>query len=218
MALLEAAASLRGWLDSRYERGLDSSNSNVVTRRRRFGSTDYLFAVNDKREAGTYVGGYGHVMEDGVPAETTLSLRRKSGFVYDLVNSRQASPDTTSDGLAIPVALGPCEGRLLMVTDRPLRAVEIAAPKESELGQSVQIDISVTDGKQPIDAVIPVEIRIIDPEGAQAEYSGHYGAVSGQQSIRFDVAPNDRTGVWSVHAKELASGQSASAYIRIKQR
>lgn len=216
--LLEAAASLRGWLDSRYQHAIASSNPNVVTRRRKFGSTDYLFAVNDQREAGTYVGGYGHVMEDGVPTETTLHLRRKAGFSYDLVNNRQVEPDTTSAGLTIPVALGPCEGRLLMVTDRPIRSVDVSAPEESEQGQSLTINVSITDGKQPLDAVIPVEIHIIDPEGSEAEYSGYYGAASGQQSIQFNVAPNDRPGIWTVQVKELASGQSASTYIRINEK
>jgi hypothetical protein len=214
-SLLEAAASLRGWLDSRYSRVLDSTNPNIVTRRRRFGSTDYLFAVNDHREAGAYVGGYGHVLEDGVPAETTLHLRRKPGFVYDLLSNRQASSEMTSDSLTIPVALGPCEGRLLMVTDRPIRSVDVSVPEESTQGESITIDVSITDGNQPLDAVIPVEIRIVDPEGSPAEYSGHYGAAFGQQSIQFNVAPNDRPGIWTIQVKELASGQSASAYIRI---
>ncbi|MHC4879974.1 MAG: hypothetical protein ACYTGL_26280, partial [Planctomycetota bacterium] len=216
--LLEAAANLRGWLDSRYQRTLDSSNPNVVTRRRQFGPTDYLFAVNDTREAGTYVGAYGHVMEDGVPTETTLHLKGKAGFIYDLVNSRQVEPAATSDGLTIPVALGPCEGRLLMVTDRPIQSVDVSAPQAAEQGQSITIAVSITDGKQPLDAVIPVEIHIIDPEGSEAEYSGHYGAVSGQQSIQFNVAPNDRPGIWTIQVKELASGRSASTYIRIRER
>ena len=70
---------------------------DVVARCRAFGKTDHLFAINDKREFGAYVGPHDLVMEDGLPSETTLSLARKSGFVYDLI-AGQAVPAITSRG------------------------------------------------------------------------------------------------------------------------
>ena len=78
--LLATAASLRKWLDPRYQRKIDSTNPDVVTRRRSFGSTDYIFAVNDAREFGAYVGEFERVMENGLPSETQLvsaGLRRR---------------------------------------------------------------------------------------------------------------------------------------------
>lgn len=215
-ALLKAAGQLREWLDSRYERVVDSSNPDVVNRRRRFGTTDYVFAVNDHREAGTYVGGYGLVMEDGLPSETTIRIKRDAGFVYDLVNHRELDADAVDDELVVPLQLGPCEGRILMVTGRPIQEVTVTSKPEVHQTEQIKIDIAVTDGKRAIDAVVPIEVRIVDPEGADAEFSGYYGTKAGRQSITLDVAPNDRLGAWSVHVRELASGKTTAAYFRVK--
>ncbi|MCA9132139.1 MAG: LamG domain-containing protein [Planctomycetales bacterium] len=217
-AQLQAAArDLRLWLDPQYTWAVDSSNPNVVTRRRQFGSTDYVFAVNDHRDFGTYVGSYGLVMEDGLPSTTTLSLQRPTGFVYDLLSAREVQPTTakTGSGLQLPLALGPCAGQLLMVTERPIRELLLSAPSAAQRGESIVVDIAVTDGTQPIDAVLPLEVRIIDPEGAEAEFSGYYGAVGGQQQISIDFAPNDRLGVWEIRARELASGKTTAAYVKL---
>lgn len=216
-ALNDAAAKLRKWLDTRYFRKVESSNSDVVTRRRRFGSTDYIFAVNDHREPGTYVGGYGMVMEDGLPSETNIQINSESGrYVYDLQQSRRLTTDKSDDRISVPLALGPCEGRILMVTDHPIRDVSVRAEKQVTPGASINVDIAVTDGTQPIDAVIPIEVRIIDPEGSEAEFTGYYGARSGRLSISLNIAPNDRTGMWVIDVKELASGKSAAAYVRVR--
>ncbi|WP_417737218.1 LamG domain-containing protein [Rosistilla oblonga] len=217
IALQDAAKRLRTWLDPQYSRAVDSSNPDVVTRRRVFGSTDYVFAVNDHREFGTYVGGYGMVMEDGLPSETTLHIDRKSGYVYDLVAGREIDTDRVDGSIDVPMQLGPCQGRVLMVTQRPIRELTVAAPKESAPSQSITIDVAVTDGSQPVNAVVPVEVEIISPEGRRAEFSGHYAAKAGELTIRFDFAANDRLGVWEVQAKELASGKSATAYVRLTE-
>jgi len=214
-ALQDAAKKLRTWLDPKYTRAVDSSNPDVVTRRRALGTTDYVFAVNDQREFGSYVGGYGMVMEDGLPSTTTIRVGRKSGHVYDLVDSRELSMEVEADALQVPLQLGPCQGRVLMVTDRPIRDISIQAPSSAIHSQSIRIAIEVTDGDSPLDAVIPVQVEIIDPEGSAAEFSGSYAAKNGQLTVPFDFATNDRVGVWEIRAKELASGKSARAYVRL---
>ena len=208
--LQQVAKSLRVWLDPKYTRQVDSSNPNVVTRRRVAGTTDYIFAVNDHRDFGAYVGKYGRVMEDGLPSETTIS--HKKGYVYELPTGREVA--TSEDG--VPLKLGPCEGRILMVTERPIREVQLTVPESVQRGLDVKIELAVTDGKTPIDAVIPVEVEIVDPEGVRGEYSGFYGAVGGELEIAINLASNDRTGVWEIRATELASRKTASAYIRLE--
>jgi hypothetical protein len=117
--------------------------------------------------------------------------------------------------MLVPLQLGPSEGRVLMVTKRPIRDVSINAPKVASRCESISIAIAVTDAVQPISAVIPVKVDIIDPEGHTAEFSGSYAATNGQLTIRFDFAANDRVGMWEVRVKELARGKSASAYVRL---
>ena len=76
--------------------------------------------------------------------------------------------------------------------------------------------IEVRDNESnPIDAVVPVEVRITDPEGVEIERSGHYGAKSGVIEFALDIAPNDQTGLWQIQAREGASGKTGVAYIRI---
>lgn len=216
-ALQAAAVKLRTWLDQNYSRSLDSSNPDVVTRRRVFGTTDYLFAVNDAREFGTYVGNYDLVMEDGLPSQTTLSVARNTGFVYDLLSQQQLNAATEAGHLKLPLQLGPCDGRLLMVTQRPIREVTVTAPEVAERGQTVDVGIAVTDGESALDAVIPVHVKVTDPEGVPGEFTGYYGAADGRLRLSLTFAPNDRSGLWQIHVRELASGKSASGYIRLKQ-
>ncbi len=215
-AIQAAAKELRTWLDPKYSRAVDSSNPDVVTRRRTFGTTDYVFAVNDHREFGTYVGEYGMVMEDGLPSTTNIRVARKKGFVYDLVGGRELPTDAEDGSLQVPLQLGPCQGRVLMVTQRPIRDIAIKAPSTATPAESIRIAIAVTDGDRRIDAIIPVEVEIVDPEGRTAEFSGSYAATNGLLTVPFDFAVNDRPGVWEIRAKELASGKSAFAYVRLK--
>ena len=208
-ALLGAARKLGDWLDSRYEHYFFSENPDVVIRRRRYGSTDYLFAVNDRREFGTYVGNYGLVMEDGLPSESILHLNRKGGFVYEIPARAAVKDVSPEDGkMTFPVALGPCEGRVFMVTERPIGNVIVEAPKSAERNRSMNLSIRVVDPEgNPIDAVIPLEVTIRDPEGVPAEFSGYYGAADGTLSITADLAPNDRIGLWQIRVRDLASGK-----------
>lgn len=213
--LQATAKQLRDWLDARYARRIDSSNPDVVIRRRQFGTTDYVFAVNDHREFGSYVGGYGLVMEDGLPSDTNIQLTGHRGHVYDLMARRELSAQNTDDGITLPLKLGPCEGRVLMVTERPIREVVVNAPASANRGQQVSVAIAITDGTSPLDAVVPMKVRIVDPEGIESEFTGYYGAVAGQLTIPIDFARNDRLGVWEIRATELASGKATAGYVRL---
>jgi hypothetical protein len=92
----ETAKSLRAWLDPKYKRSVDLLNPDVVTRRRVSGTTDYVFAVNDHRAYGTYVGTYGMVMEDGLPSDTVIQA--KDGHVYELPTGREIPREKGTSG------------------------------------------------------------------------------------------------------------------------
>ena len=217
-ALLAKAAELRRALDARYQRYCDSTSPDIVPRCRAYGKTDYLFAVNDRREFGDYVGQYGLVMENGLPAETTLSLGRKRGHAYDLVAGREMETVTRKGRLQIKREFGPCEGCVLMVTDAAIGGITIEAPAAAKRGGSVACGVSVVDdGGRPLVAVVPVQVRILDPAGCEAEWSGFYGARDGRLELKLDLAKNDRLGLWQVEVRELAARHEASAYFRVSQ-
>jgi len=212
---IDKARALRAELDAHYRRYADSSTPDVIPYVRSYGSTDYLFAVNDAREFGDYVGHHGLVMENGLPTDATLTIAR-GGHVYDLVAHREVEARQEDGGLAIDWHFGPCEGRVFMVTERAIQDVRVTVPEQVAAGESATIVAEVLgdDGK-PLDAVVPVRVDLLDPYGRPAEFSGWYGAKDGRVEITAQIAANDMPGLWQIRVQELASGRSTSAYMRV---
>ncbi len=212
---IDKAIELRQALDSRYCREVDSSTPDVIPYLRRWGSTDYLFAVNDRRQFGDYVGHHELVMEDGLPTDATITVRRR-GHVYDLVAGRKI---TAADEPSIQLDLhfGPCEGRLLMITDQPIDGVQIEAPEGARPGEAIEFRIAVVDGSgEPLDAVIPMRVDLIDPHGRLAESSGFYAAKDGRLKVQADLAVNETPGLWRITARELAAGHVENVYMQVR--
>ena len=216
--LLKLAAEIRQQLDGKYRRVVDTTSPEVVSHRRRAGSADYIFLVNDAREPGDYVGQYGMVHERGVPTKADVQLTSNATAVYDLV-AHQSVPIQRAKGaetLTIPVTLGPCDGRLLMAVPKPIASVVITGPEEAARGKSWAGEIRVldTDGK-PLDAVIPLHVEIFDGDGRLAEFSGHYAAVKGTLTLSLDIAANDQPGAWEIRVHDLASGLRQSLFFQV---
>jgi hypothetical protein len=216
VTLLANAAALRTALDARYVRHAESSNPEIVARCREAGASEYVFVVNDHREFGTYIGQHGLVMENGLPSQGQLTLRRPEGRVYDLTTSREIKTTSEAGRLQWPVDLGPCEGRIYLVTPKAIDRIEVKSPGAAKQGSRCHLSVRVCDPDgQPISAVVPVHLQISDPAGRTAEFSGYYGAKDGQIEVPIDIASNDASGVWEVRARELASGLEATAYLRV---
>ncbi|NLX96626.1 MAG: LamG domain-containing protein [Rhodopirellula sp.] len=215
-ALMALAAELREKLDASYRPYVDTTNRDVIPYLRRYKDTDYVFVVNDHREYGDYVGHHGRVMENGLPSEATVAVRRPAGFVYDLLGRMPMNAREQNGHLLADIALGPCDGGLYMITGRPIAKVAISGPESIERGKSGKCLIGVLDvAGKPIDAVVPVEVTIRTSAGDTAEFSGYYGAADGQVEIPLDVAINDPIGVWQIEARELASGRTAVHNVRV---
>ncbi|MBN1346686.1 MAG: LamG domain-containing protein [Phycisphaerae bacterium] len=215
-ALVERALAFRKQLDARYMRQVDTSDPDVIPYRRRYKGVDYLFLVNDRREFGQYVGQHGLVMENGLPTSTTVAIRRKAGYVYDLVDGGLLATVPKEDKIEVNVTLGPCDGAMWMVTPSPIAAVRVTAPQEVRQGGKVLCRVEVIDERGvPLEAVVPVEVCVRDSEGRAVEFSGYYGAAGGGLDIPLTIAPNDAPGMWQIEAVERASGQRATHYFRV---
>ncbi len=214
--LLTRAAGLREQIDARYRRRVDSSDADIIPYQRRWGEADYVFVVNDRREYGQYVGHHGIVMENGVPSEAIVSVARDGGVVYDLVEHRRIESEADGGVVKFPVQLGACDGRVYLVMDRAIAGLDVATPEAVQPGQSTQCTISVLDDRgAKIPAVIPLQMTIRDPDGRAAEGSGFYAAQNGRLEIQLDIAPNDRFGVWTIEARDLATGRTRTAHFRV---
>ncbi len=215
--LQNAAAELRRQLDDFYQRYGETSDPDVIPRFRQYGSTDYLFLVNDKRGFGDYVGHHGMVMEKGLPNEATVTVRRKAGHVYDLVAQAPVDTRQTQEDMRLDVSIGPGGGKLFMITDRPIAEVAISAPDSARRGRQVEVHVTVADATgKAIDAMIPVHVQLLDSEQREAELSGYYAARDGALSVTFDLAGNDTPGKWTIRVTELASGVTSDHRLQVR--
>jgi hypothetical protein len=216
-ALQELAHRLCTQLDPRYQRPVDTSSPEIIPYLRRYKKTDYLFLINDRREYGDYVGHHGLVMENGLAEETDVSLARSGGYVYDLVHHRGISASYGSGEVNFDLRLGPCDGTLLMVSDRAIDHVNLAGPPTVGRGGKATWLVEVVDeAGKPLEAVLPVQVTIRDTAGRLAEFSGAYAALDGRVEVTLDIAPNDAPGMWEIEAVELASGRRAAAAMRVE--
>ena len=211
-ALQALAAQLREELAPLYSPRADSSDPDVIVRLRQYGDTAYLFVINDRRTYGNYVGQHGLVMEQGLPHEASVSVDMPGATVYDLLDGRAVQTEASARGPRWDVSLGPGEGRVYMLTPRPLESVRVQVGAREPGDRAVRVLVQVVDAAgRPISAVVPVQIEVLDPDGAAAEFSGYYGAADGEVSLDLTLAPNDAPGTWTVRAREMASGRTAEA-------
>ncbi|MFA6929470.1 MAG: LamG-like jellyroll fold domain-containing protein [Lentisphaeria bacterium] len=214
---IRLAKQLRRELGTFYFPYADADSEEAIVRVRSFGSSDYLFAFNDQRTYGQYVGQYGKVMEKGLPLKASLAIHRLEGVVYDLLVGKQV-PVRKQDGmLHIDAEFGPGEGRLYMITAKPITAVQITSAKTAAKASPLEFNISVlTENNALVDAIVPLRIDIIDPAGEEAEPCGWYAAEGGKLTLTLDLAPNDRTGKWNIKIQELASGKSVQHEFQVQ--
>jgi hypothetical protein len=214
---IEKANQLRTELGDAFIPYADADTADAVLRVRSFGTTDYLFALNDHRTYGNYVGQYGRVMEKGLPTQARVTVQRLNGTVYDLRESTAVDAESTDGRLQIPVELGPGQGRVFMITERPIADVLATGPARTARAASIPITVTVRDDqKRAIGAVVPVRLDVADANGQPAEHSGWYAAQNGVLSLTLDIAPNDVVGTWTVTARELASGKTATKTFQVE--
>ena len=192
-------------------------NPEIIVRTRRYGDALYVFAVNDQRTAGNYVGQHGLVMENGLPSSGTLSLKLDSANVYDLTSQTLVLPKLGDGTIRWPVELGPCDGKIYMITPRPLLQLQVDAPELAKAGNTATIHLTLTDTKQePVKAIVPVEVEVRDTNGKPAEGSGFYAAKDGKLDVKLDIATNDDPGTWEIHIRELVTRMEATRYLRVE--
>lgn len=204
---LEKASQLREELDELYRLPFVSSNRDVLLSRRRFGSSEYLFAINDSRTFGDYVGQHGKVMEKGLPASTRVTLARPAGHVYDLMQQKAV---TTQGGneIGFDVNLSGGGGTVFLITDEPVGPLTAQVPGTARLDSRLEAAVQLNgQSGQPLAAVVPMQVRLLDPRNREAEGSGYYGAANGRLQVAFDLAPNDLPGRWRLKITERITGQ-----------
>ena len=217
--VIDLAKSLTPQLDGiGFQPKITCDNPEIIVRTRRYGDATYVFVVNDKREAGTYVGQHGLVMENGLPSTGTITLTSDAASIYDISRSALVMPRLADGSVSWPVELGPCDGKLFIVLPKPLLQIKLDAPETAKAGNPVKLMIEVQDTKsQAAKAVLPVRVQVRDANGKAVEGTGWYGAKDGKLVVTLDVAANDDPGVWQVDVQELATRMEVTKFIRVER-
>jgi len=215
--LQQRAAKLRRELDVFYARYADSSEQDIVLRTRQYGSADYVFAINDRRTFGDYVGHHRLVMEKGLAARAEVQVKRSSGYVYDLVEHVQVDAGVEKGDLHFATELAAGGGRVYMIVDQAIVGVELEARKKTRRGRRLHLKARVVDQQgENIAAVVPVHLEVFDADGQLAEYSGYYGARDGALEVVLEIAENDTKGEWTLRLTELASGRRIERALSVR--
>ena len=160
------AKTCRAWVPAYVE----TESRYLFLRTRTYRSADYVFAVNDRRDFGDYVGPWRRMMEKGVPNEATLTVHRTAGAVYDLVR-HVAVPFSVKNGTTqIPVKYETSDGRLLMVVDKPLCPL--------------RVDVAAVDGGVRVTVASPDKNVMIPVKITSSTGKPFYGVVAGGEWTR----------------------------------
>jgi hypothetical protein len=114
------------------------------------------------------------------------------------------------------IELGPCDGKIFLVTPKPLLALQLDVPESATVGNAAKIMTKITTTQDtPTKAVIPVRVDVRDANGKLTEGSGFYAAENGIAELSLNLAPNEDPGTWEIRVKELASGMEAVRWMRV---
>ena len=178
-----------------------------MTYSRAWRGTTYVFALNDKRTFGDYVGQWGLTMEKGLPfaGEVTLSdPEGKIGAVYELSRSGEVKFARRDGRVAVPLSYDTNDGRLFVFLPRKIASVDAEVAKA---GDALSVTMTVRDAAgEPVQALLPVEIRVYDAAGRELDGAGYACAKDGVCKITVRTNLNDAPGAYRVVCRDRASG------------
>ena len=215
--MVAQAEALRRRLASRYVPEADSSSPEIVVYSRRWNGTRYLFAINDHRTFGDYVGPWGLTMEKGLPFEGEVSLADDGSVkaVYELSRGGEAAFTREGGRITVPVTYATNDGRLFAFLPARIASVAVEAPASVCAGDAVRVTFSVHDAVgRPVDALLPAEIRLYDAAGRELDGAGWVCLQGGVCTAEIATNLNDAAGDYRLVCRDRASGLKAERIIR----
>jgi len=216
-AMLRQAEDLRRSLAGRHAPEADSSTPEIVTFLRKWKDVRYLFAINDKRTFGDYIGLWGYAMEKGLPIEGTVTLAdpaKTVGAVYELSKGGEVPFAREDARVSVKLDYRTNDGRLLMFLPERIAALRVDHPKALTHGGTCAVTLSVvgTSGKT-VPALLPVEIHLLDPSGREIDGSGWTCAEDGRATAEIRLNVEGLDGNCKLVCRDRASGLSYEAQI-----
>ncbi len=138
-----------------------------------------------------------------------ITLPRRSN-VYDL-RAHRALGETDR----VIVDVGSDEPAILGLSATPLAPPAIAGPAAAHLGDAIRFRIRSQSPAAP--RIFHVDV-VDRSGGAVLAYSGNIIVARGTAAKLLPLALNDQPGIWKITATDVASGQTASAELRVEPR
>lgn len=208
------AESLRKLLAERgFAPRVDSSSPEIVVYGRKWEDVPYIFALNDKRAFGNYVGQWGYAMEDGAPfsGEVKCSLNGCAvAAVYELSRGGELPFRMENGSCVVPLSYETNDGRLLALLPQKIANVELGAPESVERGDMMPINVRVLDAfGEVVHALLPTRICVFDAKGRELDGAGWTSSKNGTAHLDVPLNVDDPDGFYTVWCVDRASGLAA---------
>lgn len=219
-SMVEAADGLRRMLAAKYgyRPSADRSSAEIAVYSRAWKDTPYLFAVNDNRTFGDYVGQWGLTMDKGLPYEGSVSLEdgeKRFGAVYELSRGGELQFEREGDRINVPLKFDTNDGRMLVFLPCRIAGIDVEAPESVRAGEPLCVKMIVKDTSgNPVQALLPVEIRIRDASGRELDGAGFACARDGVCELSVGTNLNDPPGSYSVTFRDRSSGATVRRSVR----
>ena len=210
--LRQAEDVRRALSENGYVPEVDSSSPDIVTYSRRYKGARYVFAINDRRTFGDYVGQWGLTMEKGLPVKGDVTVpdsSRSVGAVYELSRGGAVEFSRRDDGrVVVPVSYDTNDGRLFAFLREPMARVALDAAVE---GGALKIKFRLFgESDVPVEGRLPVEIRVRDAKGREIDGAGWACAADGVCVLSVPLNLDDPQGGYTITARDIASGLTAA--------
>lgn len=191
-----------------YTSPMSADNQDIVLYRRGIAGADYVFAINDKRTFGDYLGQWGRVMEKGLPNSGTVTVQSNAKAAYDLVRHQAVKLARSGKNVKYSVDLAPGDGALVLLLDQAIAGTSVVQTM-AERGKEYTLTVQVYDkNKQPVKAYIPLEITMTDVQGNRLPKSDFYTTDANGKLVISDVAAvNMIPGKVKTVVRNLADGK-----------
>ena len=195
-----------------------STSPEIVVYNRKWRDVPYLFALNDKRTFGDYVGAWGCTMEKGLPFEGKVSLTVESdgGAVYELSRGGEVAFNRKEGRIVVPLSFETNDGRMLAFLPQKIESVSLEVPDSIARGENLSVRFRIYDkAGDPVAALLPTEIRVYDARGNEIDGAGWTCSENGVAALEVPLNMDDPDGAYTVWCRDRASGLTAMKKVYI---
>jgi hypothetical protein len=109
------------------------------------------------------------------------------------------------------------DGRLYLAMPQKIAKITVDTPAETTLDKTLELTIQMLDAEgKPVDAILPVEIKIHAPDRSEIVGSGYYAVIDGYKKLTILPSCNDVPGEWKIEVSDLAAGLTTSKTVTVK--